>query len=87
MDKATARSVVHSDLEMMGGTPVFIGTRMPVRILFEYLAAGETLEYFLECFPGITREQVAAAIEEAGNLLVDRANTATNACRSLFGNI
>ncbi len=67
-------SVVHSDPEIMGGTPVFVGTRMPMRILFEYLAAGETIGEFLENFD-VPREQVVAAIEEAGNLLVDRANT------------
>jgi uncharacterized protein (DUF433 family) len=67
-------SVVQSDLKMMGGTPVFVGSRLPARFLFEFLADGETIEEFLENFD-VPREQVVAAIEEAGKLLVDRANT------------
>jgi uncharacterized protein (DUF433 family) len=79
MDDATNTSantsVVHSDLERMSGEPVFVESRVPARFLFEYLADGCTLEYFLYCFPSVTRERATAAIEEAGKLLVDRANT------------
>ncbi len=53
----TAESLVVSDPEILGGTPVFKGTRVPVRTLFEYLADGLSLEYFLESFPSVTREQ------------------------------
>ena len=45
------------DPDILGGTPVFKGTRVPVRILFEYLADGLSLEYFIESFPSVTREQ------------------------------
>ncbi len=68
-------SVVHRDPVIMGGTPVFVGTRVPVRSLFDYLAAGDTLEEFLENFPGVSKEQAVTAIEEANNLLVACART------------
>lgn len=55
------REVVHSDPEIMGGTPVFVGTRVPVETLFDYLEE-TTLEEFLECFPTVTREQALAAM-------------------------
>ena len=48
---------------MMGGTPVFCGTRVPVQTLIEYLDAGETIDAFLEGFPSVTREQVIALLE------------------------
>jgi len=55
----TASSLFLSDPEILGGTPVFKGTRVPVRALFEYLADGLSLEYFHESFPSVTREQAA----------------------------
>jgi uncharacterized protein (DUF433 family) len=55
--------VVHRDPEILGGTPVFVGTRVPVRILFEYLEVGDSLEVFLEQFPTVSREQAVAALE------------------------
>jgi uncharacterized protein (DUF433 family) len=55
----TASSLIVSDPEILGGTPVFKGTRVPVRTLFEYLADGLSLEYFLESFPSVTRKQAA----------------------------
>jgi uncharacterized protein (DUF433 family) len=57
--------VVHSDPEIMGGTPVFVGSRVPVQSLFDYLEAGDSLEEFLEAFPTVTREQAIAALEIA----------------------
>ena len=57
--------VVHSDPEIMGGTPVFIGTRVPVQSLFDYLEAGDSLDEFLEAFPTVEREQAIAALEIA----------------------
>ena len=57
--------VVHSDPEIMGGTPVFVGTRVPVQSLFDYLEAGDSLEEFLEAFPTVEREQAIAALEIA----------------------
>jgi uncharacterized protein (DUF433 family) len=58
-------SVVHSDPEIMGGTPVFVGTRVPFQNLFEYLEGGESLDEFLDAFPSVSREQAVAALEEA----------------------
>lgn len=57
--------VVHTDPEIMGGTPVFVGTRVPVQSLFDYLEAGDSLEEFLEAFPTVSHEQVIAALEIA----------------------
>ena len=55
--------IIHSDPEIMGGTPVFVGTRVPLQNLVDYLEGGESIEDFLDCFPGVTREQVIAVIE------------------------
>ena len=57
------QNVVHSDPEIMSGTPVFVGTRVPVYNLFEYLEAGDSLDKFLASFPSVTREQAIAALE------------------------
>jgi uncharacterized protein (DUF433 family) len=62
---ADPREVVHSDPEIMGGTPVFVGTRVPVQSLFDYLEAGDSVEEFLEAFPTVSREQVLTALEIA----------------------
>ena len=59
---------------VLGGTPVFAGTRVPVKTLLDYLAAGDSLERFLEHFPSVSREQAVAAIEMAGELLTSGAN-------------
>jgi uncharacterized protein (DUF433 family) len=56
--------------EIMSGTPVFTGTRVPVQTLLDYLKAGETIDDFLDGFPTVTREQVIALLEEAGKQLV-----------------
>jgi uncharacterized protein (DUF433 family) len=61
----TAEPVVHSDPEILGGTPVFVGTRVPVEILMDYLEEGDTLETFLEGYPTVTREQAVAFLEQA----------------------
>jgi len=58
-------SVVHSDPEIMGGTPVFVGTRVPFQNLLDYLEGGESLDQFLDDFPSVSREQAVAALEEA----------------------
>ena len=57
--------IISASGEIMGGTPVFIGTRVPVQTLFDYLEAGESIDDFLEGFPTVTREQVIALLEEA----------------------
>ena len=61
----TLESVVQSDPEILGGTPVFAGTRVPIKNLLDYLAAGDSLERFLDHFPTVTREQAVAALEIA----------------------
>lgn len=60
----------------MGGTPVFVGTRVPVETLLDYLKAGQPLSEFLEDFPTVTREQAVAALEQAKEALLARAGTA-----------
>jgi uncharacterized protein (DUF433 family) len=56
-------NIVHSDPEIMSGEPVFVGTRVPVDTLFEYLEAGDSLDKFLDEFPSVSREQAIAALE------------------------
>jgi uncharacterized protein (DUF433 family) len=73
---ATLDSVVQSDPEILGGTPVFRGTRVPVKNLLDYLAAGDTLDQFLDDFPTVERQQAVAALELAKDLLTPRAHSA-----------
>lgn len=61
---------VISDPDVLGGTPVFIGTRVPVRIIFEHLEAGDSLEVFLEDFPTVSRELAIQVLEDAKMALV-----------------
>ncbi len=68
--------VVHRDPDILGGTPVFVGTRVPVRTLLDYLEAGDSLHDFLEDFPSVTREQAVAALELAKQMLVSHAHPA-----------
>jgi len=65
--------VVVRDPEIMHGTPVFSGTRVPVQTLFDYLEGGETLEDFLEGFPTVSRDAALMALEEAKQSLLARA--------------
>ncbi len=62
--------VVSSNPEIMGGTPVFHGTRVPVQTLLDYLEAGETIDDFLEGFPSVSREQIIGFLEEAKDKLL-----------------
>ena len=65
-------SVVHSDPDILGGTPVFIGTRVPVQALVDYIEGGHSLERFLDDFPTVSRELAVAALEQAkAHLLAD----------------
>ena len=61
------KGIIHSDPEIMGGTPVFVGTRVPLQNLIDALEGGESVEDFLEAFPTVTRAQAIAVIE-AGKL-------------------
>jgi uncharacterized protein (DUF433 family) len=63
------QKVVHSDPEIMSGTPVFVGTRVPVYNLFDYLEAGDSLDVFLTSFPSVSREQAIGALELAKDAL------------------
>jgi uncharacterized protein (DUF433 family) len=65
-----AKLVVHTDPEILGGTPVFFGTRVPVQSLFDYLEAGETLDEFLRQFPSVNRGQAITALELARDALM-----------------
>ncbi|MYC75073.1 DUF433 domain-containing protein [Candidatus Poribacteria bacterium] len=57
--------VINQDPEIHGGTPVFTGTRVPVKALIDHLKAGESLDYFLQGFPSVSREQAIAFLEFA----------------------
>ncbi len=57
--------ILHSDPDILGGTPVFVGTRVPVRTLFDYLEAGDSLDEFLRQFPSVRREQAIACLDLA----------------------
>jgi uncharacterized protein (DUF433 family) len=58
-------SVIHWDPDILGGTPVFVGTRVPVQSLFAHLEAGDSIDDFLEGFPSVQRAQVLAVLEES----------------------
>jgi len=67
-------SVISTSPDIMSGTPVFTGTRVPIATLFDYLKAGESVDDFLEGFPTVKREAVVCLLEEAGKrLLTDTA--------------
>jgi len=69
-------SVIQSDLEIMGGTPVFVGTRVPFQTLLDYLESGQPLAEFLDDFPTVSRDQAVAALEQAKEALFARARPA-----------
>jgi len=65
-------NIIVKNPDILGGTPVFRGTRVPVQTLFDYLEGGETIEDFLEGFPTVSRKAAVAALEEAKDLLLAR---------------
>ena len=67
--------VIHSDPNVLGGTPVFVGTRVPAQSLIDYLAAGDSLNKFLDAFPSVKREQAVAALEWAREALLTGARS------------
>lgn len=69
-------AVVHSHPEVMSGTPVFIGTRVPVQSLFDYLEGGESLDEFLRQFPSVSREQAIGALRLAKESVLSSARPA-----------
>ena len=76
MNYIQADSVVHSDPEISGGTPVFRGTRVPVRSLFDHLEQGVTVHKFLDDFPSVSKEQALAALAMARDFVLDHARSA-----------
>jgi uncharacterized protein (DUF433 family) len=73
---AKPSSVVHSDPDILGGTPVFVGTRGPVQALIDYIEGGHSLKEFLDDFPSVTRELAIAALEQAKAHLIADARVA-----------
>ncbi len=73
---STAPSVIHTDPDIMSGTPVFVGTRVPLQAFIDYLVGGQPLAEFLEDFPSVSHEQAVAAIKQAGRVLVADARPA-----------
>jgi uncharacterized protein (DUF433 family) len=67
--------VVHSDPQILGGTPVFVGTRVPFRNLIDYLERNHSLDEFLDAFPTVSREQAVAALEAAHEAVSARARS------------
>lgn len=68
--------VIHSDPDIQGGVPVFFGTRVPVKNLFDYLEAGDSLDDFLKSFPSVSRQQAVEALELAREALLPDAHPA-----------
>jgi uncharacterized protein (DUF433 family) len=66
------RPVVHSHPQILSGTPVFVGTRVPVRTLLDYLEGGDTLDRFLDDFPGVSRDQAVQFLEDATEAFLAR---------------
>ena len=73
MKLADLKGMVVADPQIMGGTPVFVGTRVPLQNLIDSLAGGESIEDFLDGFPSVKREQVIAVIEAARMTMLERA--------------
>ena len=68
---AMTQPVVSRNPDVMGGAPVFCGTRVPIQTLLDYLEAGESIDELLEGFPSVTRDQVIAFLEQAKDQLVE----------------
>jgi len=67
------RLIYHSDPDILRGTPVFVGTRVPIQSLFDHLEAGDSIDDFLEGFPSVKREQVIALLEQSRHELLQAA--------------
>jgi uncharacterized protein (DUF433 family) len=76
-----SKQLITSSPDVMGGTPVFAGTRVPVQTLLDYLKAGESIDDFLEGFPTVTRAQAIAFLEEAEEQIVKRADSQNGGMR------
>lgn len=69
---ASSKSVIVRDPDILSGQPVFRGTRVPFQALLDYLEGGDTLDEFLKQYPGVSREEAIAALEEAKALVLAR---------------
>ena len=69
----TAKELINIDPELMGGTPVFRGTRVPVETLFDHIKEGDSIEIFLDDFPTVSREQAIIFLETAMHTMIDEA--------------
>jgi len=76
MGMQTLAGITNRDPEILGGTPVFVGTRVPVRSLFDYLVGGDTIQEFLHQFPSVKREQAIAVLGAACRTVTADAPTA-----------
>lgn len=65
-----AQDLIERDKDILGGTPVFRGTRVPIQTLFDYLEGGDSIDEFLDDFPTVTREQAMQLLESARTLLL-----------------
>ena len=72
-----ADKLIDRNPDILGGTPVFSGTRVPVRILMEHLEAGDRLDEFLEDYPTVTRDHAVAVLNRAKTMLVGKADKTT----------
>ena len=82
------RLIINRDPKILGGTPVFVGTRVPVTALFDYLEAGDSLDEFLDDFPSVQREQALALLELAEHSLIGKDEAAKQLqVLDLFGTI
>lgn len=68
--------VIHSNPDILGGTPVFVGTRVPVKTLIDYLEAGDSIDLFLDHFPSVSRTAAVSVLQLAQEMLIDYANPA-----------
>lgn len=66
--------VINTDPDILGGTPVFFGTRVPIKNLFDYLETGDSIEVFLEDFDGVSKEQVVKVLEMSQKLINSSSN-------------
>ena len=64
------KQIITSSPDVMGGTPVFVGTRVPVQTFIDYIKGGESIDDFLDGFPTVAREQVIAFLEEAKEQMI-----------------
>ncbi|MBA3871097.1 MAG: DUF433 domain-containing protein [Anaerolineae bacterium] len=69
--------LIYKGQDVMSGTPVFYGTRVPVQTLIDYITTGDTIEIFLEDFPTVSREQVVRFLETAGHFMIAHADENT----------